>query len=69
MCRVLCHLCRGTKEKAEDAGLLGCYFRRLVNDRDAFIFKAGDFFWFLLGPEEEGTTILRNVNILSVDTP
>jgi hypothetical protein len=68
MCRVLCHVCRGTKEKAEDRGFLGCYLRRLVKNRDAFIFEASDFFWLMLGPEEEGTTILRNVHVLPVDT-
>ena len=68
MCRVLCHLCRGTKEKTEDPGFLGCYLCRLVKDRDAFIFKASDFFGLLLGPEEESTAILRNVDVLSVDT-
>jgi len=67
MCRVLCHLCRGTKEKAEDPGLLGCYLRRLLKNRDSFIFKGSDFFGLLLGPEE-GTTILRNVDVLPVDT-
>ena len=68
MCAVLCHLCRGTKEKAEDPGLLGCFLRRPVKDRDVFIFKASDFFGLLPGPEEEGTTILRNVDVLPVDT-
>ena len=51
MCRVLCHHCRGTKEKAENTCLLGCYLRRLVKDRDAYIFKARHFFGLLLGPK------------------